>query len=337
MGFGQGKSPSCFIKPALYFIIGAGLIMVLTLAGWCYTILNTVMAVSTQPFLEIKPNTTATSLVTLLHAEHLINAPRTLLTLIRLKGLSSILKAGIYPLVPGETVNQFLNKVVQGQVLTETFLIIEGTTVNQISKNLLQAPFLHYQPDNWQAISSGYPSAEGMLLADTYHYDAGSNGRNLLSNAHKNLSVLLEDIWSSRDKDLPYKSSYELLIAASILEKETSLPEERSIISGVIVNRLKKNMPLQMDPTVIYALGNQYPSRLTHADLTINSPYNTYRFRGLPPTPIAMVGKNSLLAAAHPQRSSYLYFVAKGDGSHYFSVNYAEQKKAISRYLLNKK
>ena len=123
-----------------------------------------------------------------------------------------------------------------------------------------------------------------------------------------------------------------MLIAASIIEKETAVPQERKLISGVVINRLNKHMPLQMDPTVIYAMGDTYKGSLTHEDLSINSPYNTYQNRGLPPTPIAMVGKEAIDAAAHPQLSNYLYFMARGDGTHQFSQTYEEQKQAINQY-----
>ena len=132
---------------------------------------------------------------------------------------------------------------------------------------------------------------------------------------------------------LPYQTAYEMLIAASIIEKETAIPKERRLIAGIIINRLRKHMPLQMDPTVIYALGSQYHGTLRREDLQIDSPFNSYLHRGLPPTPIAMVDKDAIDAAAHPEPTDYLYFVATGNGSHHFSVNYEEQKQAIQYYL----
>ena len=160
--------------------------------------------------------------------------------------------------------------------------------------------------------------------------------------ANKNLQNYIETLWANRNPVVPYKNAYELLIAASIIEKEASLPLERKIISGIIVNRLKLRMPLQMDPTVIYAVANEKRLKqlstegsappLTREDLKIKSPYNTYTNRGLPPTPIAMVGKESLEAAAHPEENSYLYFYAKGDGSHQFSKTYKEQQQAIHQF-----
>jgi len=277
--------------------------------------------------------TSASSFVHTLKSQRLVKSGRLFLILIRMQGLSSHLKAGIYQINAGESAQQFLYRVVDGDVLKETFRIIEGTTKNQVEENLKKAPYLAYNAMDWFAITAPFPSAEGLLLADTYHYDAGSNSQDLLVRANSNLREFLEYSWQQRTPGLPYKSAYDLLIAASILEKEASLASEKRLIAGVIVNRLRKNMPLQMDPTVIYALGQTYQGKLSRENLFIDSPYNTYLYRGLPPTPIAMVGKEAIAAAARPQPSDYLYFVAKGDGSHHFSVTYEQQKQAIARYL----
>jgi UPF0755 protein len=281
----------------------------------------------------IDKNATASSFVKTLEEKHLINSGRVFLLLIRYQGVANRLKAGVYQLKPGETAQQLLQKVDSGQVMYQTFRIREGSTLSQVIANLKTAPNLKYNENDLQDIAANYPSAEGLLLADTYFYNAGSEAKALLRLASQKMQDYLATSWQNRSADLPYKSAYELLIAASILEKETSLATERKIISGVIVNRMKKNMPLQMDPTVIYALGENYKGKLSHEDMSLKSDFNTYIHRGLPPTPIAMVGKEAIDAAAHPQASNYLYFVAKGDGSHHFSATYEEQKKAISRYM----
>ncbi|OCH99282.1 ABC transporter substrate-binding protein [Legionella jamestowniensis] len=299
---------------------------------YTYIMLTKPMIAGKLPVIvSVNKNTSAASFVHTLRTKHLINSSQVLLAFIRIKGLAPHLKAGIYKVFPGETTQQFLNKVVTGQVLVESFSIIEGTTVSQIKSNLNNAPFLNYSESDWLNVGKIYSNPEGLLLADTYNYDAGSDAKQILTFAHQKLLRYLDSCWKSRSPGLPYKSPYELLIVASILEKESSLPTERKLIAGVVINRLKKNMPLQMDPTVIYALGPNYRGKLTHDDLAVNSPYNTYRYRGLPPTPIAVVGRDAIEAAAHPQVTDYIYFVAKGDGSHQFSVSYEEQKKAIAR------
>jgi UPF0755 protein len=274
----------------------------------------------------------AASFVQLLKDQGLISSQRLFLFLIRLQGLSHQLKAGVYLVKEHESAEQFLHRVVAGDVLTKTFPIIDGTTQAQVSADLQSADYLTYHASDWSLVASPFSSAEGLLLADTYYYDAGSHSRQLLEQAHQRLLNYLGFSWQHRRSKLPYKTSYELLIAASIIEKEAASSEERRLISGVIVERLRKKMPLQMDPTVIYARGITHQGTLTRKDLQIDSPYNTYRYRGLPPTPIAMVGKDAIDAAAHPKITHFLYFVAKGDGTHCFSMNYEQQKKAVARY-----
>lgn len=289
------------------------------------------------PIVRVDKSTSAFSFVRMLKTEHLFEHDRLLRRLIQFQGISTQLKAGVYQVAPGESVAHLLKRVVAGDVLIESFRIIEGTTEKQVSIELQRAPYLTYHETDWSMIAAGFPSAEGLLLADTYDYPAGSESHRLLMRAHANLEHYLDMCWQQRSAGLPYKTSYELLIAASIIEKEASLPAERRLIGGVIVNRLQKNMPLQMDPTVIYALGTQYKGSLMREDLQVDSPYNSYRHRGLPPTPIAMVGKDAIDAAAHPAVTPYLYFVARGDGSHDFSVTYDEQRQAIARYLRKKR
>ena len=286
-----------------------------------------------QPSIRVRLDTatSATAFVRTLSAQHLIHSQQLLLYLMRIQGLASQLKAGIYQVNPGESAQHFLLRVVAGDVLIESCAILVGTTQSQISARLAQAPFLTYHASDWQAVAPTL--AEGLVLADTYHYNAGSSSRDLLARAHANLEHYLNASWANRAPGLPYKTPYDLLVAASILEKETARPHEKRLISGVIVNRLRQYMPLQMDPTVIYGLGDAYTGKLTHDNLQVDSPYNTYRYRGLPPTPIAMVGRDAIDAAAHPILTDYLYFVAVGDGTHYFSSTYEQQKQAITRYL----
>jgi UPF0755 protein len=311
------------------------LLISLTWFGLLYRYLNRPMITSPHPAMvvTIAKSSTAADFANTLQQQKLIPSTGFLLKYIRWKGLATKLKAGVYVVVAGESVKQLLERVIVGDVLKKTFRIIEGTTQFQIEENLKNALFLNYHNKDWDILRQKFPNPEGMLLADTYVYDAGSNGEALIMHAHSNLNHYLEEVWSTRSPNLPYKSAYELLTAASILEKETRLAEERKIISGVIVNRLKKNMPLQVDPTVIYALGDSYTGKLTHHDMLFDSPYNTYRNRGLPPTPIAMVGKDAIYAAAHPAEHTYLYFVAMGNGAHHFSTTYEEQKKAVNRFL----
>jgi UPF0755 protein len=322
-------------RKKLAFCILTLFCMLLLLVGWIiYSIAYVPLISKKSPplIISLGRSTTAYQFAQKLKDHKLILSSRLFLTMIRLAGLSHQLKAGVYQIQPGETAMNLLHRVVTGEVLIQNFKIIEGTTQHKVAQDLLQATYLEYNPNDWFTIKDNHPNAEGLLLADTYHYSGGSGSKILLNLAHKNLVLYLNDSWAHRESNLPYKNPYELLIAASIIEKETAIAQERKLISGVLVNRLKKNMPLQMDPTVIYGLGTAYKGKLSHDDMLINSPYNSYLYRGLPPTPIAMVGKEAIEAAAHPQWSNYLYFVAKGDGSHQFSERYEQQKKAINLY-----
>ncbi len=288
---------------------------------------------SAPVIINVDTSTSASKFTQLLKDQHLIDSPIFFKLMIRFTGVAHQLKAGVYRINPGETAMQLLHRVAAGEVLTQKFVVIEGTTQKKISEDLMKASYLKYSPDDWLTIQGKHPNAEGLLLADTYQYNGGSGSKVLLEHAHRNLISYLDSAWANRASNLPYQTPYELLIAASIIEKETAVPQERKLISGVMVNRLKKKMPLQMDPTVIYGLGSEYKGKLSHNDMLVNSPYNSYLNRGLPPTPIAMVGKEAIDAAAHPQLSNYLYFVAKGDGTHQFSETYSQQRQAIEQYM----
>lgn len=318
----------------LWLVITLFFISLMLLLSYVYLLVNKpLLPVNATPItLKLDPTTTATQFANTLKEKGLIQSTKPILTLIRYQGLSQQLKAGVYQLKPGETSLQLLKRIANGDVLVFKFIIIEGTTQKKVAEDLAHAPYLKYNAKIWARFAQGHLNAEGMLLANTYQYVGGADALSLLTQANRSLTHYLNDSWEKRAADLPYKSAYELLIAASIIEKETAVPQERQLISGVVVNRLRKNMPLQMDPTVIYALGDQYRGSLSHNDMSFVSAYNTYKNRGLPPTPIAMVGKEAIDAAAHPQVSNYLYFVARGDGTHQFSQTYEEQKRAINQY-----
>lgn len=324
---------SVFFASLFVFIIGY-LLFVLDFYGLIYRPMP--VPAGHSVIIHFDKNASASTFVRILKLEHLIRSHRLFLMLIRLQGLSNKLKAGIYEIKPGETAQAFLMRVVHGDVLVLSFRIIEGSNLNNLKRDIKNACYLIQDDTALAQIAGAYPSAEGLFLADTYRYAAGSNEKALLMNANQMLQQVLQKAWETRERDLPYQSSYDMLIAASILEKETALPKEKRLISGVIVNRLRKHMPLQMDPTVIYALGEHYHDTLKHQDLNVDSPYNTYLHQGLPPTPIAMVSKDAIEAAAHPIPSKYLYFVARGDGSHQFSETYEEQRNAIINYMHHK-
>ncbi|MFY7697667.1 MAG: endolytic transglycosylase MltG [Legionella sp.] len=325
------------IKPKLkylFFVLGLLVFLALCAFGGVYRVMHAPLLLGNQTIIiEIKKNQPAFTVVNTLKKMHLIKHERLIRFYIRIKGIATQLKAGIYQIKPGENAQQFLKKLVTGDVWRLPFTIIEGTTQQQVSKKFQSVPYLNYSDVDWQAIMDDHLNAEGLLLADTYYYQADGVAKDILYQANKRLNKVLAENWKNRSPGLPFKSPYDLLIAASIIEKEASLQQEKKLIAGVLVNRLRLHMRLQMDPTIIYGLGSMYTGKLSRADMRLDSSYNTYLHGGLPPTPIAMVGKDAINAAAHPQVSNYLFYVAKGDGSHFFSTNYAAQRQAISRYL----
>ena len=217
--------------------------------------------------------------------------------------------------------------------------LVEGDRFTDWLEQLSTAPEIVHQSDGMseaeiaKAIGADTSKLEGYLLPETYHYTSGTTDLELLKRAYRQMTSLLDDAWESRDKSIPLKTPYEALIMASIIEKETAVDDERTVVSSVFMNRLNKNMRLQTDPTVIYGMGDKYKGNIRKRDLRTPTPYNTYTIFGLPPTPIAMPSKASVLAAVKPQESNYYYFVADGKGGHKFSKTLSEHNRAVRAYL----
>ncbi|MGA6149689.1 endolytic transglycosylase MltG [Stenotrophomonas sp.] len=251
------------------------------------------------------------------------------------------LKVGEYALDAGLTPRELLIRMRQGRVLQHRLTIVEGWNIRQVRAALKRADPLRHTTDDMDdpalMKALGFPGEhpEGRFLPETYVYQRGDSDLDVLKRAHAAMEKALTAAWDSRADDLPLNSPYELLILASIIEKETALPSERPQIAGVFVRRLKIGMRLQTDPTVIYGIGSRYDGNIRKRDLTTDTPYNTYTRAGLTPTPIAMPGRDALHAAAQPAAGDALYFVAVGDGSgaHVFSANYTDHNAAVARYL----
>ncbi|EUC95638.1 endolytic transglycosylase MltG [Providencia alcalifaciens] len=248
-------------------------------------------------------------------------------------------KAGTYRLQPNMTVEQLLALISSGKEAQFNIRFIEGNKLSDWSNILRDAPYLEHKtqdatPTELYAMLDFKEgdNLEGWLYPDTYLYTAGTSDVEILKRAYKRMKSTVDDEWKGRDKDLPYKNAYEMLIMASIVEKETGVDNERAQVASVFVNRLKKNMRLQTDPTVIYGLGENYRGKIYRSDLDNYTPYNTYKIDGLPPTPIAMPGLASIKAAAHPAKTDYLYFVADGTGGHTFSRNLNDHNRAVKVY-----
>lgn len=245
------------------------------------------------------------------------------------------LKAGLYELNQGSVIDN-IRRINEGEQVSFSFTIIEGQTLRDVLATIEKAANLNQDLnfDNLsQQIIGSEKHLEGWLYPDTYHYHAGDSASLLLKRSHILMKQILADAWQQRADNLPIDSAYEALIMASIIEKETGLASERPMIASVFTNRLNSKMRLQTDPTVIYGLGTAYDGDIKRKDLTSYTPYNTYKINGLPPTPIAMPSKAAILAAVNPPKSDYVYFVAKGDGSHQFSKTLKAHNKAVQDYL----
>lgn len=248
-------------------------------------------------------------------------------------------QAGEYRIAQGTTPRQLLQQLAAGQVIQYSLTLPEGWTLKQVQAALHQADGLRQTLADAQAIARhlGLPegmSAEGWIFPDTYHYTRGMPDADVLRAAHRRMQAVLAAAWEARADGLPYADPYEVLIMASLIERETGMPAERGTIAGVFVRRLQRGMRLQTDPTVIYGLGDTFDGNLTRAHLRQPGAYNTYMIQGLPPTPIAMPGAESIHAAVHPEPGDSLYFVARGDGSHVFSATLEAHNEAVRHYQL---
>ena len=248
------------------------------------------------------------------------------------------IKAGSYEISAGATPWELLRKITAGDFSLVEVVFIEGWTVRQVRAALDAHPAIRHDTSGLSDAeimsrlgAPGVP-AEGRFFPDTYLFGKGESDLSVLARAYRAMQKQLESAWSRRSPDLPLSNASEALILASIVEKETGSPKERAQIAGVFINRLRIRMPLQTDPTVIYGIGPRFDGNLRKRDLLTDTPFNTYTRNGLPPHPIANPGAAALIAAVTPERTDALYFVARGDGTHYFSSTLDEHNRAVSRF-----
>ena len=248
------------------------------------------------------------------------------------------LKPGTYLFAPRSSVGNILLQIARGDRVRESIAIIPGMTIWQLRSLIDNHPALIHKTKGLsskellQAIDLSYPGDEGLFYPDTYIFDPDDSDISIYRRASKAMQKQLTAAWDQRDAASPIKTPYDLLILGSIVEKETGRANDRAMVAAVFINRLRVNMPLQTDPTVIYGVGPQFDGNLRKSDLRKDSPYNTYMHKGLPPTPIAMPSKESLLAVMHPANSDAIYFVARGDGSSHFSNNLKEHENAVDQF-----
>jgi UPF0755 protein len=253
---------------------------------------------------------------------------------------TSALRAGRYEFMRGMTLHQIIDRLRRGEVLRERLTIVEGWTVRDLRAAIAANPDLRHDTGKLsdaqllRAVGAGETHPEGLFAPDTYVFDPGSSDLDVLRAAYRSQQARLATAWQQRAPDVPLKTPYELLILASIVEKETGQASERSMIAGVFANRLRKGMLLQTDPTVIYGLGEKFDGNLRKRDLLADTPYNSYTRAGLPPTPIALPGRAALQAAVQPADTRALFFVARGDGSSHFSETLGEHNSAVHRFQI---
>lgn len=327
------------IKKA-FFLLVACVIAVLLLAVDVKLNLLTSVPVSQTTYFELAPGTSLRALAAKLQQQGLTTRPVYIIAYARITGISTRLQAGEYSIEPGMSVLDLLRKMQNGEVRLYNFTIVEGWTFRQMldamSKNGALQQTIEINADAgrkvMQALGQPDTHPEGQFLPDTYLFAKGTTDTEFLRRANAALQSRLKLEWEGRVPGLPLRTPYEALILASIIEKETAVAAERSLIAAVFINRLNKRMRLQTDPTVIYGMGEAFDGNIRFRDLRQDTPYNTYTRGGLPPTPIALPGPEAIHAALHPETSPVLYFVSRGDGSHVFSDNLTAHEAAVDQY-----
>jgi len=286
----------------------------------------------------VHSNATVKKLAAQLKEQKLITRPKFFILLSHQLGVSNKLRMGEYAVDSHTTPRTLLNNIAQGKVVLRKLTLVEGITMKQVRQLLLSNDSFQHVTVNltdeelMSALGHPHESPEGRFFPDTYVYTWGNKDTVILQQAYQRMNDLLAQEWPQRAGNLPYKSPQEALIVASLVESEAMLAAERPLIAGVIIHRLELGMNLQIDPTVIYGVGKPYGSVITLEDLHNDNPYNTYLHKGLPPTPINMPSAASIYAALHPSFGDALYYVAQGDGSHWFSATYPEHVQAVQKY-----
>lgn len=320
-----------------FFFLGIALAF-----GGIYFLVNTPVQLPQTPFeFSLKHGSSLRSVARQLTEAGMLREPWTFILVARLKGREGDVKAGNYALERDVTPLQLLSIVTRGDVSQNEITFIEGWTFKQMRKALDEHVNVKHDSaglsdrEILRRLGSTENFSEGLFYPDTYYFSGGMSDLSILKRAYQVMQTKLASAWRERKSDLPFATPYEALVMASIVEKETGQAKERPLIAAVFINRLRLNMRLQTDPTVIYGLGDKFDGNLRKRDLITDTVYNTYTRSGLPPTPIAMPGWGSIYATLHPADTSALYFVGKGDGTHHFSASLVEHNRAVARYQLN--
>lgn len=327
------------IKKLISFFL---LLVVIAISWMLYFSITPIDFKVDQKELNINAGSSLKSVGTQLVNQGVLNEPWSFVFLVRLLSGASQIKAGSYLLDNGITPYQLFLVLTNGSNTQTSITFIEGWTFAQMRHALNKHESVKHMTMAYtdrqimEEIDPKVTEPEGMFFPDTYYFSAGMSDKEILKRAYLTMQNRLTIAWENRQAGLPYKTPYDALIMASIVEKETGKASERPEIAGVFLNRLRIGMRLQTDPSVIYGLGTNFDGNLRKQDLLNDNPYNTYTRGGLPPTPIAMPGIGAIAAALHPAQTKSLYFVGKGDGSHIFSTNLNDHNNAVARYQLRK-
>ncbi|MBB4819513.1 UPF0755 protein [Pseudomonas alcaligenes] len=331
----------------LLVLLQSGLILgglVFALAGWQQReALEQPLVLTEEQLLDVPAGSTPGGLLNRLEEEGVIQGAFWLRQYWRFNLAGQSLHSGEYRMAPGMSAAQLLGLWQRAEVVQYSLTLVEGWNFRQLRTALAKQVKLEQtladvsDEELMKRLGLEGQHPEGRFFPDTYRYVRGMRDIDLLKQAHQRLEQVLQDEWEKRADKLPYADPYQALIMASMVEKETGVPSERGQIAGVFVRRLQMGMLLQTDPTVIYGLGERYAGKITRAHLREATPYNTYVIAGMPPTPIAMVGREAIHAAMHPVEGKSLYFVARGDGSHVFSESLAAHNQAVREYQLKRR
>lgn len=334
---------SLMIKRIKRFIVLGFFAALLLAAGLAYYAISPLKLQPNSQEVVILTKSGLKSIANQLVAQGVLIEPWRFIILARLLHKESFLQAGSYTLNKNISPYQLLLSLNHGKTTQGSVTFIEGRSFMQMRQKLADNDAVKQtlntisEAEILKLVGTSKSVAEGLFFPDTYYFDRNTTDTVLLKRSYDAMQTKLNKAWLNREANLPYKNSYEALIMASIIEKETGKASERPMIAGVFINRLRIGMRLQTDPTVIYGMGLQFDGNIRKKDLSVDTPYNTYTRNGLPPSPIAMPGLASIEAALHPEKTKALYFVGKGDGSHAFSNNLAEHNRAVVRYQLGNK
>jgi len=320
-------------------LLGAAVALAVVIGGAFVWYATDELATGPLPLqFDLRPGSSLRAAAQMMERAGVLHEPGRFVLMVRLLGEAKNIKAGSYEVSEPITPYRLLQKIVQGEVTQATIKFVEGWTFRQIRATLEEHPDIaHFtrgltDEEVLQRLGIEETSPEGLFFPDTYHFARGNSDLRVLRRAHRLLRAHLEAQWAARAAKLPLATPYEALILASIVEKETGREEDRPLVAAVFVNRLRKGMLLQADPTVIYGLGETFDGNLRKRDLVADAPYNTYTRAGLPPTPIAMPGLASLAATLNPPDSDVLYFVSRNDGTSHFSRTLGEHERAVTKY-----